>query len=128
MGTRSITFVYEEDEAVVCMYRQFDGYPSGHGAELSDFLDGRSSVNGFNSSTPPNAYNGMGCLAAQMIAYFKTSVGGVYIHAPVQGRDYWQEFEYHVYEDKIIVKNPDEVIFNGTWDNFHSFCSDEEFV
>jgi hypothetical protein len=110
------------------MYRQFDGYPSGHGAELSDFLDGRSSVNGFNSSTPPNAYNGMGCLAAQMIAYFKTSVGGVYIHAPVQGRDYWQEFEYHVYEDKIIVKNPDEVIFNGTWDNFHSFCSDEEFV
>ena len=34
MGTRSLTFVYEGDKPFVNMYRQFDGYPSGHGQEL----------------------------------------------------------------------------------------------
>jgi len=30
MGTRSLTYVYDnDDDAVVCMYRQFDGYVSG---------------------------------------------------------------------------------------------------
>jgi hypothetical protein len=23
----------------MCLYRQFDGYPSGHGVELADFLN-----------------------------------------------------------------------------------------
>ena len=42
MGTRSLTFVYEKygqvQKPVVNMYRQFDGYPTGHGAELAEFL------------------------------------------------------------------------------------------
>ena len=39
MGTRSLTFVYDEDTPLINMYRQYDGYPSGHGAELADFLN-----------------------------------------------------------------------------------------
>ena len=39
MGTRSLTFVYEGEKPIVNMYRQFDGYPSGHGAELAEFLN-----------------------------------------------------------------------------------------
>ena len=31
MGTRSLTYVYENEAPIICMYRQFDGYPSGHG-------------------------------------------------------------------------------------------------
>ena len=32
MGTRSLTFVYDEyGEKIINMYRQYDGYPSGHG-------------------------------------------------------------------------------------------------
>ena len=38
MGTRSLTFVYEDKTPILNMYRQFDGYPSGHGQELADFL------------------------------------------------------------------------------------------
>ena len=38
MGTRSLTFVYDEQEAIINMYRQYDGYPTGHGAELAEFL------------------------------------------------------------------------------------------
>jgi len=37
MGTRSLTYVYDNKEPLVCMYRQFDGYPSGHGKELAEF-------------------------------------------------------------------------------------------
>jgi hypothetical protein len=38
MGTRSLTFVYEENKPVVNMYRQYDGYIEGHGRELAEFL------------------------------------------------------------------------------------------
>jgi hypothetical protein len=49
MGTRSLTYVYggdRETKPLVCMYRQFDGYPSGHGQELIDFLKPIRLVNG----------------------------------------------------------------------------------
>ena len=119
MGTRSLTFVYDGDTPVVNMYRQFDGYPSGHGAELADFLDGMVVVNGYGEVKPKIA-NGMGCLAAQMIANFKQTVGGFYIH-PVTSTDCWQDYEYHVYEDKVVVKNPTEVIFEGSYQAFSNY-------
>ena len=39
MGTRSLTYVYDDysvNTPIMCMYRQYDGYPTGHGAELSE--------------------------------------------------------------------------------------------
>ena len=126
MGTRSLTFVYEGEMPIVNMYRQFDGYPTGHGQELADFLLSGELVNGYSKKQSVQ-FNGMGCLAAQMIAYFKNTVGGFYIHS-VDSTDCWQEYEYHVYEDKVVIKNPTEVIFSGTWDEFHSFCYEDEIV
>ena len=47
MGTRSLTRVFEKWEdtkgkekrqAIMCMYRQYDGYISGHGHELAQFI------------------------------------------------------------------------------------------
>ena len=129
MGTRSLTFVYEENKPVVNMYRQFDGYPSGHGAELAEFLCSGKLVNGY-SETKTKQFNGMGCLAAQMIANFKNTVGGFYIY-PVTSTDCWQEYEYHVYEDTVVVKSIDDreqVIFNGTWQAFKEFCCSEATI
>ena len=122
MGTRSLTFVYEENKPVVNMYRQFDGYPSGHGQELAEFLLSGELVNGYSDENA-KVFNGMGCLAAQMIVNFKKSVGGFYIY-PIESNDCWQDYEYHIYEDTVVVKNPDEVIFSGTWKQFHNFCYD----
>jgi hypothetical protein len=104
------------------MYRQFDGYPSGHGQELANFLLSGELVNGFSDENA-KVFNGMGCLAAQMIVNFKKSVGGFYIY-PIESNSCWQEYEYHIYEDTVVVKNPDEVIFNGTWKKFYDFCYD----
>ena len=128
MGTRSLTFVYDGDKPFVNMYRQFDGYPSGHGAELAEFLLSGRMVNGIPVSEKKEVmFNGMGCLAAQMIANFKTDAGGFYLY-PMDCNDCWQEYEYHVYENKVIVKNPTEVIFEGTWKDFYEFCSAEELA
>ncbi len=123
MGTRCLTFVYEGDTPVINMYRQFDGYPSGHGFELAEFLGGFEIVNGYGEVKPKLA-NGMGCLAAQMVAHFKKSVGGFYIH-PVTDTDCWQEYEYHVFENRVVVKNPDNVMFSGTFEEFKDFCVED---
>lgn len=123
MGTRSLTFVYDGEKPVINMYRQFDGYPSGHGSELAEFLTPIQVINGIGSEQNRigRFANGMGCLAAQMIAHFKDSVGGFYIH-PVTDTDCWQDYEYHVFEDKVVVKNPTEVIFSGDWNKFREYC------
>lgn len=124
MGTRCLTYVYEVNEPIVCLYRQFDGYPSGHGAELADFLNGIKGINGFSGKPEMGTVaNGMGCLAAQLIAHFKKSVGGFYIHAITDsvGVDY----EYHVYANKVVVKDPDEVVFSGSWNDFVEYCKAE---
>ena len=122
MGTRSLTFVYDGDVPVINIYRQYDGYPSGHGHELAQFLDSKTLVNGYGEQNSVEA-NGMGCLAAQLIVQLKHGVGGIYIY-PVSSTDCFQDYEYHVYEDKVVVKDPTAVIFEGTWEEFAQFCLD----
>ena len=122
MGTRSLTFVYDGDVPVINIYRQYDGYPSGHGHELAQFLDSKNLVNGYGEQNSFEA-NGMGCLAAQLIVQLKHGVGGIYIY-PVSSTDCFQDYEYHVYEDKVVVKDPTAVIFEGTWEEFAQFCLD----
>ena len=127
MGTRSLTFVYTEDkEPIINMYRQFDGYPTGHGAELAEFLLSGRVVNGLSGMGKERQFNGMGCLSAQMIAYFKESAGGFYIY-PVTTTDCWQDYEYHVYEDRVRIYDMTKDIFDGTWKQFEKYCSKERY-
>lgn len=126
MGTRSLTYVYADKSPVVCMYRQFDGYPTGHGAELAEFLNGFQIVNGYGEAKPKLA-NGMGCLAAQMIAYFKVGTGGFYLEPVELGQDCYQDYEYHVYQDLVTILDSDRSeIFTGTWQQFYNFCVEKE--
>jgi hypothetical protein len=126
MGTRSLTYVYSDKTPVVCMYRQFDGYPSGHGAELSEFLNGFEIVNGF-AAVKPKLANSMGCLAAQMISHFKVGVGGFYLEPVEIGQDCSQDYEYHVYQDSITILDSDRSeIFTGSWEKFYDFCVEKE--
>ena len=121
MGTRCLTFVYEDNNPLICLYRQFDGYPSGHGSELADFLNKIEIGNGISGKREIGEFaNGMGCLAAQLVAHFKKSVGGFYIHSVENGGRV--DYEYHVYENKIVVKDPDDVVFSGTWEEFAEYC------
>lgn len=96
MGTRSLTIFKEDKKDVAVMYRQFDGYPSGHGQELKAFLSEFEGVtNGIAIGETRKTANGMGCLAAQTVAHFKTGVGQFYLHA-ANTRDCGEQYRYTV--------------------------------
>lgn len=96
MGTRSLTRVFDDDRQLVNMYRQMDGYPSGHGIALFEFLDGLQLVNGISlTNAKERIANGPGCLAAQLVAHFKQGPGGIYLHPPAD-TNCDQEYEYHL--------------------------------
>ena len=130
MGTRALTFVYDADsQPFLNLYRQYDGYiEGGHGSELAEFLAGKKLVNGYGKESNDLA-NGMGCLAASLVAHFKETVGGFYIHS-VSETQCGQDYEYHVYEDRVKVLGPGSIfnpgvnatLFEGTWAEFAKFC------
>ena len=144
MGTRSLTFVYNESKSgekatpIMNMYRQYDGYPSGHGAELAEFLSGGRLVNGLSGMGKEKQFNGMGCLAAQMVANFKDGAGSFYLY-PVTTTDCGQDYEYHIRnidgQFKIDVyycgcnlfgmssDYESEVVFSGSLPEFIDFCN-----
>jgi len=83
MGTRSITVVKDElGRKIIEMYKQYDGYPSGFGVELRDFIKSGKLVNGIPVGDSSKMFNGMNCFAAQLVAEFKDGAGGVYLHYP----------------------------------------------
>ena len=129
MGTRSLTYVYDGETPIMCMYRQYDGYLSGHGQELANFLNELTLGNGIPKFGDLYTYaNGMGDLAAQMIVWFKKTPGGFYIHPIELNQDCLQDYEYHVYENKVVIKNPGEVIFSGSWNEFLLLTTESENV
>lgn len=112
MGTRSLTVVKETLKAkdTIVLYRQFDGYPTGHGAELKAFLEPLKLVNGLGRENKHVA-NGMACLAAQLVTHFKGGqsgeyrlglAGGFYLY-PSGTRDAGEEFIYTLYEVKGTI-------------------------
>lgn len=91
MGTRSLTTIKDENQnPLLSFYRQLDGYFEGHGKELQDFLTEFKIVNGYGIAPGDKVANGMGCLAAQIIAHFKHGIGGIYIvsHTDTQQFNY----------------------------------------
>lgn len=91
MGTRSTTYVLDEDSHVlVCIYEQYDGYPNGVGRDIADILTAQRSdiPDDFKSSgvtvdgkeIPVMANNGMDCLAASLVRFRKEKPLSVYLY------------------------------------------------
>jgi hypothetical protein len=125
MGTRSTTHFYDETYGekvhLVSMYRQFDGYPTGHGQELVDFLKSRTVINGIGSGQTAESFaNGAGCLAAQLVEHLKAGqIGGVYITT----KDDSQSYDYEVVVKEggdihLTVKGYGGIIFDGLVQDF----------
>lgn len=125
MGTRCLTvFKNNQNEEIVVMYRQFDGYYAGHGYKLADFLQYKRLCNGL-SDDDKNAANGMGCLAAQVVAHFKKKPGGIYLY-PAGTRDAGEEYVYIV---KQVSGDPEPHIsvdgFDGKASDFKAWAEIE---
>ena len=106
MATRAlINFVDREDGVTfsehpgvdkihIQIYNHYDGYPSGLGVTLADYLQPFTVVNGLSSGQGKVA-NGIGCLAAQTVQYLKEGPGNVYLQKP--GKMDWEDYEYFIW-------------------------------
>jgi hypothetical protein len=113
MGTRALTILNDNDgDEIAVLYRQMDGYPSGHGEELAAFLRGFTVVNGLGVDRAKKVANGGSCLAAQIIAHFKTEAGQFYLHPPGT-RDCWEDFRYTVVPKKGAIDLTIEAVMYG---------------
>lgn len=120
MGTRSITRVHDagkDSRVILAVYRHMDGYFEGMGAELTAFLTDMTVVNGINLGIDlKKSANGMSCLAAQLVAHFKTGIGGIYICDINQE----EEFNYDIYivgDNQLVLEghgdNKDKILFGN---------------
>lgn len=143
MGTRSLTTFIDKwtddkgkvkSNKIVTMYRQFDGYPSGHGVQLAEFLAQGKLVNGISASEKGLVFNGMGCLAAQVVAHFKDGPGGFYLHRGGTIKC-WEEYRYEVIANEenheltfrcIEVHGKPKVLYEGTISGFLEFVAKQE--
>lgn len=129
MGTRSLTKIYDSGAVIACIYRQFDGYPSGHGTDLARIIAKGPLVNGIGSDRP--CFNGMGCFAAQVLADLKEGPGGIYLY-PANAKGCGEEYLYKIRAvNGAIIASVFEVgattrkIFEGGAEAFAKFCKAE---
>jgi hypothetical protein len=114
MGTRSTYRIIEQftddktkkvvNQNVCLVYRQFDGYPTGHPLETAEWLASGEVVNGFSSNETKLIFNGAGCLAAQLVAKYKVEPGGTYIQSLNSRGNSWEDYLYD-----IIVKEDQSI-------------------
>lgn len=105
MGTRSTTdFVNTGEDGsetiLATLYRQYDGYPDGHGLDLAKAMEGAVMVNGIPvGSDERTMFNGMGDLAVRVISLLKgdaSRAGDFYLHPPDGKRNEWVDYHYKI--------------------------------
>jgi len=133
MGTRAtikiarreegVSFSEKPDKYMVSIYQHFDGYPEGLGVTLASYLDDKKITNGLGVDRNAPIFNGLGCLAASLIAELKEEAGNIYIEDPERPSG-WIDYEYYVWGDDhkdiwisifdgnncIFVGKPDKLI------------------
>jgi|TARA_R110000764_G_scaffold225536_1_gene315063 hypothetical protein len=130
MGTRSLTVFNNEmdNSEIVVLYRQYDGYPTGHGRDLLSFLNNMEIVNGISNTEKRRIANGMGCLSAQIVAHLKEAPGDFYLHS-AGTRDIGEEFIYTLYyTEELRIKVQDTYddgsdLFDGNMKSFKNWMN-----
>jgi len=129
MGTRSLIHIKDGDVVIATIYRQFDGYPSGLGQELANFLKSRTLINGISKGQTSKTHaNGMGCLAAQLVTHLKgDGIGNVYLDSPGR-KPVWEEYVYTIEaKDKgftmkchqVLAENTTKLLYSGAPSKFN---------
>ena len=126
MGTRAtikiarreegVSFSEKPDKYIVSIYNHYDGYPEGLGVTLANYLEDTKIVNGLGGNNE-DVFNGLGCLAASLIAELKDGPGNLYIEDPDR-KSGGIEYEYYIWGDYhkdiwISIFEHDTCIFVG---------------
>ena len=127
MGTRATIHIAKREEGVsfsekpekfmVSIYHHFDGYPEYLGVTLANYLEDKKIVNGLSVDRNEPVFNGLGCMAASIIAELKEEAGNVYIEDPERPSG-WIDYEYYIWGDTgkdiwISIFDGDKCIFVG---------------
>ena len=112
-----VSFSEIPEKVIVSIYSHWDGYPEGLGVRLAEYFDGKVVTNGLGARDFYDAFNGMGCLAASLVAELKDGAGNIYIEDPERPHG-WIDYEYYVWGDDakdiwISIFDGDECIFVG---------------
>jgi len=135
MSTRSLTIVRNpEGNTLLTLYKQSDGYPRHYGYYLAKLLAQVRMTHGLiQDRNLGHSANGLGCLAAQIVAKLKDAAGEVYLVPEWDETNMYTRFVYIIttQEDHLTVKalehtvggNTDRKnIFEGTVKDFKVFC------
>ena len=112
-----VSFSEIPERTIVDIYNHWDSYPEGLGVTLGWYLSGKRVVNGISSKDNEDLiFNGMGCLAASLVAHLKDGPGNVYIEGREQHT--WIDYYYYIWGDDgksiyISIFSDDECIFVG---------------
>ena len=111
-----VSFSEEPNQTIVDIYHHWDGYPEGLGVTLASYLDGKKVTIGLSDRNDYSVFNGMGCLAASLIAELKDGPGDVYIE-PRESHG-WIEYQYYIWGDTykdiwISIFDEGDCIFVG---------------
>jgi hypothetical protein len=111
-----VSFSEEPNKTIVDIYHHWDGYPEGLGVTLASYLDGKKITNGLSDRNDYSIFNGIGCLAASLIAELKDGPGDVYIE-PRESHG-WIDYQYYIWGDTykdiwISIFSDGECIFVG---------------
>ena len=92
-----VSFSEIPEKIMVSIYNHYDGYPEGLVVTLASYLDDKKITNGLGKNRY-SCFNGLGCMAASIIAELKDEAGNVYIEDPVRPHG-WIDYEYYVWGD-----------------------------
>ena len=111
-----VSFSEKPNKTIVDIYHHYDGYPEGLGVKLASYLDDFVITNGLGRNSD-YVFNGLGCLAASLVAELKDGPGNVYIEDPERPHG-WLDYKYYVWGDDnkdiwISIFDGSECIFVG---------------
>ena len=111
-----VSFSDKPEKVMVSIYNHYDGYPEGLGVTLASYLDGYRITNGLGRDNE-YIFNGLGCLAASLIAELKDGPGNIYIEDPNVPHT-WIDYDYYVWGNDnkgiwISIFDGGECIFVG---------------
>ena len=112
-----VSFSEKPSKTIVDIYHHYDGYPEGLGVTLASYLYDKKLTNGLGSRDDYDYFNGLGCLAASLVAELKDGPGNVYIEDKDRPHG-WLDYKYYVWGDDnkdiwISIFDGDECIFVG---------------
>ena len=126
-----VSFSEKPNKTIVDIYHHYDGYPEGLGVKLASYLYDKEITNGLGNRDDYDCFNGLGCLAASLVAELKDGPGNVYIEDKDRPHG-WLDYKYYVWGDDnksiwISIFDGDECIFVGKpqalLDKYHKYTN-----